>query len=289
MSFCTGVQFCQSVVWPSPNRASNTQTKMYENNTALLCKKTFLCIRKKGSYTLEAAVILPLVAAFFVALLFFFRVLQIQTQVQESLDYASRRTACEASAVSSQVALRASAEAYFRKELGQYTLPDDYVKGGVMGITLLSSDFSGSYVTLQANYYVKLPIAFFQVKGISITQNSKNHKWIGDRDDGGEADYVYVTPNGTVYHCSRSCSYLDLTIRSVNFADLSDLRNKNAHKYYACSECVANNANSGLVYITDYGTCYHTSLSCGGLKRTIYLIPLSEVGSKGPCSKCKGS
>ena len=48
------------------------------------CKGAYSCTCHKGSYTLEAAVILPMMAGFFVAILFFFRVLQIQTGVQEA-------------------------------------------------------------------------------------------------------------------------------------------------------------------------------------------------------------
>ena len=206
--------------------------------------------------------------------------------MQEALNYASRKTACEASAVESPIALRASAEAYFRKELSQYQLPEKYVKGGGIGFSLLRSDMSGQYVDIETDYFIKLPINFFSVKGMHISQSSKSKKWTGDRENGGTEDYVYVTETGTVYHRNRNCSYLDLTIQAVNYAQIAGLRNKNGHKYYACSECVANNDALSVVYITDYGTCYHSDLSCSGLKRTIYMIPISEVGGKGPCSKC---
>ena len=43
---------------------------------------------------------------------------------------------------------------------------------------------------------------------------------------------------------------------------------------------------SGKVYVTDYGTCYHSDLACSGLKRTIYLILLEETGGKRACGKC---
>jgi len=296
MPFCRqGKRFYSKIpIFPEP--ASNKKNKRpptvpqysVKNYSKLSCKKASLCTRGRGSYTLEAAVILPLMAAFFAAILFFFRVLQVQTQVQEALNYAGRKVACEASTISSEMALRASAEAYFRKELHQYELPENYVKGGTRGITLLRSDFSESYIDLQADYYIRLPISFFTVKGISISQSSKNHKWIGDREDVQDEDYVYVTETGTVYHRNRKCSYLDLSIQSANYADLEGLRNKNGHKYYACSECVAKNSRLNLVYITDYGTSYHASLSCSGLKRTIYLIPFSEAGGRSPCSKCGG-
>lgn len=252
----------------------------------LFCKKTPLCTRHRGSYTLEAAVILPLIAGFFAAILFFFRVLQVQTQVQEALVYASRKTACEASCTESPAVLRASAEAYFRKELGEYEIPQHYVNGGSLGISLLKSDFSDCYIQLKADYQVKLPIRFFAVDGVRISQSSCSRKWTGDADDGVQEDYVYVTETGTVYHRNRKCPYLDLSIQAVQYDDLAGLRNKSEHKYYACSQCVAKNVNLGMVYITDYGTCYHVSLTCSGLKRTVYMIPVSETGGKGPCSKC---
>ena len=187
---------------------SNPQDDIY-NLGEHPCQKASLCSFFKGSYTLEAAVIIPVAAVFFLTLLFFFRVLQIQTEVQEALNYASRKTACEASAVSSQTGLLVSAEAYFRKELGTYSLPEKYIRGGKHAITMAKSDLSGNYINLQVNYYIKIPISFFEVKGVGICQKSKSHKWIGDRTDGKQSDYVYVTKHGTVYHRSRNCHYLD--------------------------------------------------------------------------------
>jgi hypothetical protein len=233
-------------------------------------------------------VILPLLAGFFATILFFFRVLQVETQVQEALDYASRKTACEASTVSSDAALQVSAEGYFRKELAQYTLPGKYVSGGTLGISLLGSTYEDNKVSLNATYTMKVPIGFFGWKGVVISQGSQVHKWTGDRDDREQTDYVYVTERGTVYHLDRKCNYLDLSIQTVNLANIASLRNKNGNIYYECSDCAARKTTSGIVYITNYGTCYHAKLSCSGLKRTISMIPLSEVGSRRPCSKCGG-
>ena len=115
------------------------------------CKKAFLHIRSKGSYTLEMAVVLPLVTAFMVSILFFFRVLQVQTQVQEALVYASRQTAAQASIGDSSAALFASAEMQFRKELQQHKEYRHYVSESSGGVSLLLSDFEGPEITLRAD------------------------------------------------------------------------------------------------------------------------------------------
>lgn len=249
-------------------------------------KKAFLHIRKKGSYTLEMAVVLPLVTAFLVSILFFFRVLQVQTQVQEALVYASRKTAAQASATNSTPVLFVAAEVYFRKEAQQHNEYRQYVADQPGGVSLLLSDLDGPEVTLRADYYIRLPISFFKVKGVQITQTSSSRKWTGDRELWTDEDYVYVTEHGTVYHCSRNCRYLDLSIRAVEYAQIGTLRNKSEHKYNGCNQCVAKNKTYEQVYITDYGEVYHATLSCSGLKRTVYMVSRSEVGNKGPCSKC---
>ena len=56
------------------------------------------CTCLKASYTLEAAVIFPLVAGFFVFILFFFRVIQVESQVKAALYYSSRMSALASSA-----------------------------------------------------------------------------------------------------------------------------------------------------------------------------------------------
>lgn len=249
-------------------------------------KGTRSCTCHKASYTLEAAVILPLLAGFFAFLLFFFRVLQVQTGVQTALYCAGRKTACEAGTVDSEPALLVLAEAHFRKEVKKNDIIDDFVAGGTNGISLLTSDFTGDYIELKANYYIKSPINLFKVGGIYAAQGTKNRKWTGDGRSGEQEDYVYVTQRGSVYHRSRFCHYLDLSICAVSSETVSELRNKDGDIYYSCPMCAKNGSNSEFVYVTDYGERYHNRLSCSGLKRTISLIPMSEVRGRGPCSKC---
>lgn len=246
------------------------------------------CTCRKASYTLEAAVIFPIVAGFIVFILMFFRILQVQTGVSAALTYASRMTAVEACTVDSEPALLLSAEGLMISKLKDNELVENYVQGGIAGISLLKSDFSGENVELRAEYAVKLPFNFFEISEYSVSQTSLSRKWIGRTADGETGSYVYITDFGSVYHKSKSCSYLDLSINSANISDVALLRNKSGAKYSACSKCVAKIVEGSKVYITDYGTLYHSDISCSALKRTIHMVKLSEVDGMPACSKCGG-
>ena len=230
---------------------------------------------------------IPLVAGFLAIILMFFRVLQVETQVYSALSYAGRKTAAMTVAGEYDSAQLAMAEVYFRDALSEYSLPQKYVEGGAYGISLLASEFSGDYVCLKANYRIGFPVKFFAIDGIDIYQESKNRKWTGSDGKVGEDDpWVYVTDEGSVYHLTTKCNYLDLSIQSVEYTQVADLRNQSEHKYYACELCAEDILPSDTLYITDYGETYHTDLNCSGLKRTIRQVRLSEVGGKSGCSKC---
>ncbi len=117
-------------------------------------------------------------------------------------------------------------------------------------------------------------------------------KWTGynvlsTTDTKEDEEYVYITESGTVYHRSRSCSHLKISIRVVNASEVSLSRNDYGQRYYPCEKC-CRGQSTGLVFITDKGDKYHNSANCSGLKRTILTVRLSEVGGRGPCSLCGG-
>lgn len=245
------------------------------------------CTFAKGSYTLEAAIIFPMVAAFFVSILFFFRVLQVETEVQAALAYSGRMTAVEAASVENSNLLFISAEGLFRSKLSENKYAKQYVIGGNLGISLSDSDLKGDNIRLIARYTMKLPIDFFSIKGITLTQSTSNRKWTGKSIEKNDTDvYVYYTDEGTVYHLTTACTFLDLSIKGVKIAEIAAKRNNNGAKYSECSYCVAKNTTNQVYFITNYGTKYHSTCGCKNLKRTIHMVKKSEIGGMPLCSKC---
>lgn len=221
--------------------------------TMFLSGRASRCTLRKASFTLETALALPAFLFAVTALLYLFSFSALQAK-----DYRKLTEKAELLAV--------TAEAF----TGQ-----------------------NPYITLYDYETAKLPFAVVGFGSRGTVQKVTVRSWVGYTGEsfqaGGKEELVYRTPEGEVYHRSRDCTYLRLTIRSVTSAELSGLRNESGGKYTPCEYCVKKQQADMLVYITDYGSSYHNKNTCQGLKRTIMAVPLSQVGGLRSCSRCGGS
>ena len=244
----------------------------------------------RGSFTVEAALAVPIFLLALLVILGFFPLLLIQTQVNAALQYTARIMAVSYQDEEDEGSIVSLAEGIllFRSYLGDHGLSEDFLENGVNSISLANTDLSGEYVQLVANYEVELPTGFWGIDSLPVEQCVSAKKWTGagtdSSDEEEDTEYVYITPSGSVYHTTTSCPYLSLSTKSVSYSSLSSLRNSEGHIYYACS-CYS---GESIVYVTNYGTLYHGSLSCSYLKRTIYKVKLDAVGGRSACSKCGG-
>lgn len=176
--------------------------------------------------------------------------------------------------------------------LGAGYLNSSPIVGNTSSIIWLRSEImtKEDCIDLVAEYRIKPPIAIVGYKEIVMYNRMRTRAWTGydntnvKNSNNTEEQIVYITPEGTAYHDSRSCAYLKLSIVAVDSGILSNERNENGEKYSPCEEC--GNSCGSVVYITNYGNRYHASLSCSKLKRTILAVPLSQVGGRTPCMKC---
>ena len=239
------------------------------------------------SITLEAAMAVPIFFLAVISLLYLLEMMALHTAVRSGLQYAGKQLAEEAYVA--QMLLPSRIESDVVYAIGSERLDRSIVQGGSGGIQCNGSrmSFSTGIAELEAVYQVRIPIPLFAVVPIQCRESMRIKAWTGYERTGFGAENdetVYVTETGMVYHRDYHCSYLDLSIHLVSVQEVSSLRNESGGKYYPCEHC--GGKSSGLVYITENGDRYHSSLSCSGLKRTIYAVPLSEVVGKGACSRC---
>ncbi len=254
------------------------------------CAKALQRACHSGSFTVEAAFVLPLFLFAALVVLGLFPILKLQTEVNNALQYAARMKAAayQDDGATLGTLLSKSEKTLFRSYMEEHGYEESVLAAGLDSISLAGSDLSGDYVTLVASYDAQLPISFWSFGSIPVKQCVSMKKWTGASggdEDGEGGSYVYVTPTGSVYHTSTDCPYLKLSIESVAVSDLGTIRNKSGGIYYPCS-CY--NGNS-IAYITDYGTRYHSDLECSSLKRTIYKVSADAVEGLHACSKCGGS
>ncbi len=254
---------------PSANRIRNHQTGKPSANR--------LC----GSLTVEAALVFPIFLFAMILTLYFFRVIQVSSMTYGALSAVAGDLSIEAEEDSGTLLMAAS---FYQKLLSE-EFPFSYISGSAAGFSWEGTSLDETYVTLCLQYRCKLPVTFFQVGNIKISQQVKVRKWQGNDGEGTEGDsetWVYRTTNGTVYHTTKSCRYLKLTISTME-------RSADKQKgYEACNLCGTLTTLYSYCYVTEDGSKYHTSLGCSGLKRTIYMVKLSQVGELTACSRCGG-
>ena len=242
-------------------------------------------------FTLEAAVVLPFVACFFVSILFFFRVMQVQLEVQKALDDTGRMISVYFNKASEneELADKAMVKGVFIKNLAGRNAVKRYVKGGIAGISLSGSDLSGLEVSLEASYQMRFPLQLLGLLNINMAQRTICRKWTGwaaGREGGGGDVWVYVAETGKVYHLTANCTHLKLSVRQVRIQAVSMMHNENGARYRKCILCAKKDNGQKQVYITGQGDRYHFDLRCSGIKRTIFRIRQSEIADLKACSKC---
>lgn len=238
-----------------------------------------------GSLTVEAALVLPVFLFAMVMILFLFRIMQIQYIVENSLDKA----VAEVSLMDeiSEKAAENMTKAVFYKELAVQNCPVSHIQLGIAGFSWKQTRVDKRVIDAQIRYSVPFPLRFFGKKSIELRDSCRMVRWIGNQESNSgnqEQEWVYVTPREQVFHTSRTCTHLKLSVMAVS----SDRLNTDWNTCSACGHCARGKKPGAVVYVTREGESYHLKVNCSGLKRTVYMIPKEQTGGKRPCTRCGG-
>ena len=250
--------------------------------------------------TVEAAFIVPFFLLAWMNLLSIINIYGIQSNMSQAmhatakemavLEYGYEETTGKNAEGNILDYVYASQRVYNRA--GKDYLNNSQIVGGICGVNWLTSKMmEDDCIDLRATYMIKPMSGIMGFNKFCMYNRVKTRAWTGYDNTKAvngntEEQIVYITPEGSAYHTSKSCSYLKLSIQGVTKENADNLRNADGAKYYVCEECGA--GCQGIVYITDYGNRYHSTLGCSKLKRTIEAVTLSEAVSQGrhQCSKC---
>lgn len=255
-----------------------------KSNRALYPPKALSHAFLPGSLTVEAALALPIFLFLMVTVLYLFCIMQVQYIVGNSLDAAVAEISLMGRL--SEKEAENLVKAAFYKELAAQGCPVSKIEHGIAGFSWKGTKVDAGYIDASLSYRLPFPLRFFGKKSMGLSDGCRMHRWTGNAENGagaeGGGEWVYVTPSQQVYHASRACTHLKLSIKAVS------IKNPAWKQYASCSHCADGKSAGTSIYITSEGDCYHYAVNCSGLKRTIYMVLKKDVGNKRACSRCGG-
>lgn len=243
--------------------------------------------KHQGSATIEAICIMPILLAAFWAVYSIGQIYILENQVYHAAMNTAEELA-ETAYLTENYQLElpetAAAEMVLQKYLPEGRRIQQYVTHGQQGIHVLSPvvmDAEG-FLSLHVQYQIRIPWMYNMQKEMQVQIRQKAYTGFWQLHPASDSEiYVYLAEYSSVYHRSRNCTHLRLSIHSVSAIGLQTLY----QHLLPCEYCKEEEAN-GIYYITDTGNCYHTSKQCSGLKRTVRRVSISEAVGYRPCSRC---
>ncbi len=260
--------------------------------------RAFLFAPLRGAMTVEAALVLPLFLFLMIGALQYGNAMEAAVKFGTAMSETGKSMAAAAYASryggSSEGISHAAGSVLSAVYAKRAVVSKAGSASSVKNVNMALSSFldGDEMIDLVLTYQIKSPMGLVKLPGNFFLQRARVRAWTG-RVTGGESgkeegqesgdDLVYVTATGSVYHEDPDCTHLKLSIRQVDYEALETLRNNGGGKYHACEKCGP--SAQGTVYITNEGDRYHSSLSCGGLKRTVTEVHRDECELRA-CSKC---
>lgn len=263
------------------------QCKKLEKGNAINMRRACCFPSLRGSMTLETSLVLPLFLLAMVFCMLFGQSLIIKGKMHHGLVEAAKIIAVEQ--------YHAQKEGSFVQIAYAKALQKKYAELGTLprAIDVRSISFANSHIVndqgeveLHMTYQMVIINPVFGSQKQKITEIVYQKAFTGYEPTDFELGkgYAYVTKYGTVYHTNIQCSHIMLKI--TESADIKKYTNGTT-SYKACSKCAKNcTENEKQLFIPKEGDCYHTSLHCSGLTRTIQKVTIWEVEGMRACSRC---
>lgn len=248
----------------------------------------------RGSMTVEAAVVAPLLILFILHLGSCMEMLRLHGK----LEYALWQTGQELTlfgAWQGTEDIPDLAVSYLyvngriQQILGRDYLDNSPLVHGGQELTYLSSEYleEDECINIVLTYQVCPQITCFPFPYFRMCNGYYGRAWTGYAvgDEAEKTVYVYVAEDGEVWHGRGDCSYLKLSVYEAQPEKVWTLRNADGERYRPCSRC-EDRAVGDLVYLTREGNRSHTVRDCPALLRRVHAVKWREDMPYRPCSRC---
>ncbi|MDD4200326.1 MAG: hypothetical protein PHS19_02940 [Eubacteriales bacterium] len=210
------------------------------------------CINKRGFYTVEAAIFLPLVILAVLTLGYYIRIDSLwETSLHETLDTCNRAAALGETGI----------HARSIHETVNLNLPAGFLNQAEIEGSIVYRDFIGK----------KYP-----ANGMGSEELEKNTV----------SKEVWIFPQSGIRYHKEYCTYVKASVHSCLLTSAIKRR------YKPCGLCHSEKIPAGSIVFCFYGedTSYHYG-SCRSITHHTTVIDKSEAEDKGytPCSKCGGA
>lgn len=270
---------------PSPTIAS------VENPSPLICFRKY----KKAGMTVEAAIVMPLCLFFLLSLGSAVEMIRLHNNIQLALLDAGSMVTLYGRDHTREVPASVLSELYILGKIVEYTgkeyLEDSPLVNGSDGMSLWESKglLNTDVLDITVSYSVCSGFFFPEISKASMANRFYAHLWNGYdvTKKSAQADMVYMAETGRVWHKSKDCSFLRITVCQIPGGEIDMIRNSNGERYQPCGIC-AKGMLPDILLATETGRSYHYYRDCPGLKRTVHAVSKEDVEGRGipPCSRC---
>lgn len=301
---------------PSPTRNKKTTVldsarnpdDPYSSHAGMPSLPALLFRRLKAGMTVEASIVLPLFLFFFLNIGSALELIRLHGNIQLALWKTGSELAVYGYAADKYVLPEDTQEDDWWKRLSGAVISSTFIKArmvNMLGEEYLDNSpladgtdslmlwesrlFEGDIIDIVVTYSAAPRSRTAGFSPFRMTNRYYAHIWNGYAIPGNPQDreMVYVTENGQVYHITRNCTHLRLSVHQIKAGELKDARNQYGKKYTFCEKC-ARGESPAVIYITDEGDKFHYKRECPGLKRTVSSLPKEEAQKRyRPCSRCK--
>lgn len=295
---------------PILNFARNSE-KTYSSSAKVSSLPTSLLKKLKAGMTVEASIVLPMFLFFFLNISGALEMIRLHGNIQLALWKTGSELAVYGYAVDRGGPSEGGQENDWWTRLSGAAFSSVFVKARLVG--LLEEEYldnspladgadslmlwesrlfgEGDTIDLIVTYSVapwSRTVGFLPFR---MTNRYYAHIWNGYAipENPQDRELVYVAETGQVFHITRDCTHLRLSVRQIGIGELKDARNQEGRKYTSCEKCV-HGGSAEIIYITNEGDRYHYQRGCPGLKRTVRSMPKEEARKRyRPCSRCSVS